>query len=185
MVTSGAVSAGGATIAAGTPTALTGDVTLINTAAERATVIVALVGPTLGDVASPEPTTLPPPATRWHRPQSARRDLAAAPGGHRTPGSHRPRDDDGTGARDDSRAEPEPEPEPEPDPTLDSDGDGLRDTDEAGFGSDPFDPDTDNDGLNDGADRGNGCSPTSYDTDGDGFSDGSEFNAGTNCAIAD
>lgn len=167
VVTAGAVSAGGTSVGAGSSTSVTGAVTLINTSAEPATVFVVVIGPALGDGASEAPTTSAPVVTGG--PAATSPPPTAAP----------PTDAPAT-----TEAAPATEPEPEPDPMADSDGDGLLDSDEASFGSDPFDPDTDNDGLNDGADRANGCSPTSYDTDGDGFSDGSEVNAGTNCAVA-
>lgn len=58
---------------------------------------------------------------------------------------------------------------------LDSDGDGLTDEEEAGLGTDPFNPDSDADGLSDGEEVNTyGTDPLNGDTDGDGFSDGYE-----------
>jgi hypothetical protein len=174
VVTAGEVSAGGVPVTAGSSTAITGDVTLINTAGQPATVFVAVIGATLGDVAEPAATA--PTDTQ----------APAATNAPAAPPAPAPEDPPATDAPPETEPAPpatEPEPEPELDPMGDADGDGLLNSDEAGFGSDPFDSDTDNDGLTDGVDRGNGCNPTSYDTDGDGFSDGSEVNAGTNCAV--
>jgi hypothetical protein len=65
---------------------------------------------------------------------------------------------------------------------MDSDGDGLSDTDEAIYGTDPFDADTDDDGLFDGTEvdmaMGTGCpNPLYADSDGDGLADGVEVSA--------
>lgn len=177
VVTAGAVTTAGSEIPAGSSAVLTGDVTLINTAGGTATVLVALVGPSLDAGPTAAPTSEAPTPDQ-------------SSGANPAPPTNPPNAPEPTEAPSPEPTDPapeptEPEPEPEPDPMLDSDFDGLTDADEAGWGTDPLDSDTDNDGLSDGADRGNGCDPTAYDTDGDGFPDGSEVNAGTNCAVAD
>jgi len=73
---------------------------------------------------------------------------------------------------------------------ADDDNDGLDDTDEPGFGTDPFNRDTDDDGLLDGTEvdtaLGSGCpDPTNPDSDGDTLSDGDEVAGGTNPCNAD
>ena len=58
---------------------------------------------------------------------------------------------------------------------LDSDGDGLTDSDEAKYGTDPFDPDSDHDGLMDGEEvHTYHTDPLNADTDYDGLKDGAE-----------
>ena len=49
VVTAGVVDAAGTTIADGSGVAMTGNITLINTSPEAATVLVAVVGPSIGD----------------------------------------------------------------------------------------------------------------------------------------
>ena len=63
LVTAGSVNAGGTTIVAGTPVALSGAITLINTEQTTALVVVAVIGPLLGagpasstTIASSEPS---------------------------------------------------------------------------------------------------------------------------------
>ena len=67
------------------------------------------------------------------------------------------------------------------DSAVDTDGDGLADWNEAGLGTDPYNPDSDGDGLSDG-DEINvyGTNPLNADTDGDGLSDGWEVAHGKN-----
>ena len=58
---------------------------------------------------------------------------------------------------------------------LDSDGDGLYDKDEAGIGTDPYNPDTDGDGLSDGDEYLKiKTDPLNPDSDLDGLKDGAE-----------
>lgn len=58
---------------------------------------------------------------------------------------------------------------------IDSDGDGLLDKDEAGIGTDPYNPDTDGDGLSDGDEvLRYKTDPLNPDTDFDGLKDGAE-----------
>lgn len=58
---------------------------------------------------------------------------------------------------------------------LDSDGDGLLDKDEAGIGTDPYNPDTDGDGLSDGDEYLKiKTDPLNPDSDFDGLKDGAE-----------
>ena len=52
IVTEGAVTTGGTTIAAGSPVALSGDITLINLAPEPAVVVAAVIGPLAGRIRS-------------------------------------------------------------------------------------------------------------------------------------
>lgn len=58
---------------------------------------------------------------------------------------------------------------------IDSDGDGLTDKEEAGIGTNPFDPDTDQDGLSDGEEvKKHRTDPLNPDSDYDGLKDGAE-----------
>lgn len=58
----------------------------------------------------------------------------------------------------------------------DIDGDGLNNTQEAGYGTDPYDPDSDNDGLTDHEEVViRGTNPLIADTDGDGLTDRDEI----------
>ncbi len=61
----------------------------------------------------------------------------------------------------------------------DDDNDGLRDIEEAGWGTDPLNPDSDGDGLTDSAEVAAGLNPLSADSDNDGFSDADELRLGT------
>lgn len=58
---------------------------------------------------------------------------------------------------------------------IDQDNDGLRDSEEAKYGTNSFSADTDNDGLTDSEEiKRYHTYPTQYDSDGDGISDGDE-----------
>jgi len=58
---------------------------------------------------------------------------------------------------------------------IDSDADGLLDSEEAGYGTDPYNPDTDGDGLLDGAEvHDHHTDPLNPDTDWDALKDGAE-----------
>ena len=66
----------------------------------------------------------------------------------------------------------------------------MSDTDEAVYGTDPFNPDTDADGSYDGTEvdiaAGSGCpDPLVVDSDGDTISDGDEIAAGTDACNVD
>jgi Bacterial TSP3 repeat len=76
----------------------------------------------------------------------------------------------------------------------DPDGDGLFDDEEAGLGTDPFNPDSDADGSEDGAEvlgadgveySGDETDPLDDDSDDDGLKDGEELAAGTDPLTAD
>jgi hypothetical protein len=61
----------------------------------------------------------------------------------------------------------------------DDDNDGIRDSDEALYGTDPLNPDSDGDGLTDGQEVAFGSDPLNPDTDGDGVADGTEVANGS------
>ena len=89
IVSQGAVVAGGTTITAGSAVALTGNITLINTAAEAAIIAVAIIGPSLasnGAIPTTTAASAPPPAApspnptpRPPRPRRRRRRRAPRP----------------------------------------------------------------------------------------------------------
>jgi hypothetical protein len=69
---------------------------------------------------------------------------------------------------------------------VDTDDDGLSDSDEAEWGTDPFNPDTDGDMLPDGEEvMAHGTDPLDPDTDHDGLMDSDELMFGTDPLIPD
>jgi hypothetical protein len=158
FVSAGEVTAGETTIATGATTSSVGDVSLVNTAAEPATVVVAIVGQSVDlSGTSPESTTTP----------LVTETIEATP--------------------DAPAPAPVPTPSAGPtttsvDPaTADIDGDGLTGADEELRGTDPGNADSDGDRLNDGFEVfESGTNPTNADTDGDETNDGDEIDAGTN-----
>ena len=207
VVTAGTVSGGGTTIADGSGVAMTGNITLINTAPEAATVLVAVVGPAVGESApAPIPITPTPPTTT---------------GG--TGGGGGDDDDDGDDGGDDggdddttttttsptTTSPTTTTTTTEPPAPVDTDSDGLTDSEEAALGTDPtnqdsdsdgipdgrevnslgsnpLDTDTDSDGLTDALEVDHSCGINQPDSDGDGLGDAFEANSGfSECALAD
>jgi hypothetical protein len=159
FVSAGQVEAAETTIAAGATTTGVGLVTLVNSAAEPATVVVAVVGPAVDLSGSSSATSALPTVA----------ESVGTIGDEPTPA-------------------PAPVPAPTAaatttvDPaTTDIDADGLTGADEELRGTDPGNADSDGDGLNDGFEVfESGTNPTNADTDGDETNDGDEIDAGTN-----
>ena len=191
VVTAGEVGAAGTTIADGSGVAMTGNITLINTSPEAATVLVAVVGPALGgaiDGALPSQT---PPTTASDGDDGG--DGRGDGGGDTTTTSSTttttttteppaPTDTDSDGLTDDEEASLGTDPN-----NQDSDGDGIPDGREVNsLGSNPLDTDTDSDGLTDALEVDHSCSVNQPDTDGDGLGDAFEANSGfSECSQSD
>ena len=159
-VTAGQVEMSDTTIPTGATATNDGDVTLLNDSAEPATVVIATIGPSVGEsgeVAAPSDAPL----------SSDAGEPAPAPAPTAPPSTAAPTTTiDAAGA--------------------DLDGDGLNGADEALRGTSPTDEDSDDDGLNDGFEVfTSGTNPTAADSDGDGANDGDELDAGTNPSADD
>jgi Bacterial TSP3 repeat len=189
VVSQGALVAGGTTIAAGAPVALTGNVTLINTAPEAAIVAVAVVGPALASngsiptattAAAPTPAAPAPNATT--APSSASTSSTTSSSTSTTTTTTPALDTDSDGLTDAQEASLGTDPN-----NADSDGDGIPDGREVNaLGSNPLDTDTDSDGLTDGLEVDHSCDVNAPDTDGDGLGDAFEANSGfSECSLAD
>ena len=196
VVSQGAVVAGGTTITAGSAVALTGNITLINTAAEAAIVAVAVIGPSLASN-GPIPTVDRRTGTAAGR-AGTDADRRAQPARPRRRRRRRPRrpsttsttttttapevDTDSDGLTDSQEASLGTDPN-----NPDSDGDGIPDGREVNaLGSNPLDTDTDSDGLTDGLEVDHSCDVNAPDTDGDGLGDAFEANSGfSECSLAD
>lgn len=194
MVTAGAVNASGTTITAGSPVALSGSITLINTGPETATVVVAVIGPVLGAVSTPTESSTPSDPSD---PGPAGPSATPPPAGPTTP-TTAPRpstttsittttvaivDSDGDGLSDGQEAN-----QLGTDPNdADTDGDGIDDGREINaIGSNPLSTDSDSDGLTDGLEIDHSCDPQDDDTDGDNLGDAFEANAGgSECSLDD
>ncbi len=208
LVTSGTVGAtsdGGAlmVLADGDAATLDGELTITNDGDEDATVVAAVIGPTLPALEqAPQPTTpvttpLPPP-----NPSGTTTPAPTTAGG--TSSTMPPGDSDGDGLSDvDETGIYGTDPN-----NPDSEGDHVMDGDEINvYGTDPLDndsdddfatdgdevnilgtnptvADTDGDGLIDSNENPHGADPNVADTDGDGFNDGTEVASGTNPADA-
>ncbi len=194
VVTAGAVDAAGTTIADGSSAAMTGTITLINTSPEVATVLVAVVGPSI-DGASNDIPTAPPPA-----PTVPTGDNGGGGGGG---------DTTTTSPTSTSTTNPTTTTTTEPPAAVDTDSDGLTDGEEVALGTDPnaqdsdsdgipdgrevnslgsnpLDTDTDSDGLTDALEVDHSCGINQPDSDGDGLGDAFEANSGfSECAVAD
>jgi hypothetical protein len=159
FVSAGQVETAETTIAAGATVTSVGDVMLVNSAAESATVVVAVVGQPVDLLGTSSETSGAPAATETIDTTAP----AAAPA-------------------------PAPAPAPTAGPTTtvdpataDVDGDGLTGADEELRGTDPGNADRDGDRLNDGFEVfESGTNPTNADSDGDETNDGDEIDAGTN-----
>jgi hypothetical protein len=156
-VSAGQVEAAETTIATGATVTSVGDVSVVNSSAEPATVVVAIVGPLVDLTGATSETTGAPAATETIETTAD----APAPA-------------------------PAPAPTAGPTTTVDAatadiDGDGLTGADEELRGTDPANADSDGDRLNDGFEVfESGTNPTNADTDGDETYDGDEIDAGTN-----
>lgn len=156
VVTAGTVTIGTETVAAGATLAQAGDLTVINTSQEPATVLAAVVGPAIDGGDGAGPTTLP------------QADIPGAPGGGPEPTSP---DAPTTTAPETTTTSTTTEP-PAP---VDTDSDGLSDTDETALGTDPNNGDSDGDGVPDGREvNALGSNPLDTDTDSDGLTDALE-----------
>jgi hypothetical protein len=170
LVTAGSVTGSdGAAIGSGASANFTGDIALTNSAAEPATILVAVIGPVLSPGQGSAPTT------------TAAGTPTTAPSG---PGATQPSGPDTTQA-----------PPTTLDPMGDPDGDGLLSGDETGvWNTKPNDPDSDNDGYTDYAEvidfqtnpnnpNDKPSTPTTTqappDNDGDGLTNAEEQQLGT------
>jgi hypothetical protein len=150
LVTAGALDDDGTTLESGSATLVAGGHSLVNRAeADPATVVVALIGPTL--------TTATPTSVTTSTAASA--VATTVPSGTNAPTTAPPM------ATTTVAQAP-----------VDSDDDGLTDVEEANLGTNPNDQDSDDDGLNDGREHFDiGTDPADPDSDGDGRSDGGEM----------
>lgn len=197
VVTAGSVTIGDATVAAGSTAAEVGDITIINTSPETATVLATVVGPRIDGTA--DAATEVPPATGTLSPQPGG---TASPGGSTgtTATTEPPTTTTTTSTTTTTTEAPAP---------VDTDSDGLSDTDEAALGTDPnnqdsdgdgipdgrevnalgsnpLDTDTDSDGLTDALEVDHSCGINTPDSDGDGLGDAFEANSGfSECSLAD
>ena len=184
VVTAGAVDSAGTTIADGAAVAMVGNITLINTSPEAATVLVAVVGPSIGpaiDGASlPQtPSTTTSAGGGDDGPTTSSTSTTTTTTTTEPPA---PTDTDSDGLTDDDETSLGTDPN-----NQDSDGDGIPDgTEVNSLGSNPLDTDTDSDGLTDALEVDHSCNVNQPDTDGDGLGDAFEANSGfSECSIAD
>ena len=179
LVTSGSVTdAAGAALSSGASSNFSGAIALTNSAAEPATILVAVIGPVLsaGQGSAPTTTVAGMPTTQPGGPGTTQ------PGG---PGTTQPGGPDTTQA-----------PPTTLDPMSDADGDGLLNGDETGvWNTNPNDADSDNDGYSDYSEvidfQTNPNNPNDTpnvpttteappDNDGDGLTNAEEQQLGTN-----
>jgi hypothetical protein len=161
VVTGGAVDAGGTAIADGTGIAMTGNITLINTAPEAATVLVAVVGPSVGTAIDGAPIPQDPV------PSATGADTDGEGGGDDDATTTSPSTTSASTTTTTTTTAP-------PTPT-DTDSDGLTDSVESNLGTDPNSQDSDSDGIPDGTEVNSlGSNPLDTDTDSDGLTDALE-----------
>ena len=189
VVTAGAVDSAGTTIADGSSVAMTGNITLINTSPEAATVLVAVVGPSIGaaiDGALPQTQTPSTTASGGDGGGGDGGDASTTTSSSTTttttsePAAPTDTDSDGLTDVDEAGLGTDPN-------NQDSDGDGIPDGREVNsLGSNPLDTDTDSDGLTDALEVDHSCGINQPDTDGDGLGDAFEANSGfSECSVAD
>ena len=174
VVITGTVTAGGATVGAGSTAMLTGDLTLINTSPETAIVAVVVIGPLLSGPELPAEATQPPaPESTGNAPAPPQSPPPTnAPAAVTTTTTTQPADPDTDG---DGLTDSEEVADGTDINNVDTDFDGLNDFEEQEHGTDPLDSDTDNDELGDGYEVNSaGSEPTRPDTDGDGLQDNVE-----------
>lgn len=167
-----AVQANGIAVAAGSAVSFAGELTVVNPGDAPAVVLIAVVGPMVGEpgATAPQATTPPPPPSTTPPPPPSTKPTPP-------PTTIDPTlDTDGDGLTDAKELAIGTNPN-----KFDTDGDGLPDGDDLNtWHCNPRKKDSDGDGLNDyqeAIDYGLKCKVA--DTDGDGFKDGAEIAAGT------
>ena len=191
VVTAGEVDAAGTTIADGSSVAMTGNITLINTSPAAATVLVAVVGPSIGGAIDGALPQQAPSATVSDGGDDGNdggddgtttTSTSTSTTTTTTTQPPAPTDTDSDGLTDDDEASLGTDPN-----NHDSDGDGIPDGREVNaLGSNPLDTDTDSDGLTDALEVDHSCGINQTDTDGDGLGDAFEANSGfSECSLSD
>lgn len=162
--------AGSTDLSAGASGTFDGNLTLVNTGTDPATVIAAVIGAIIqtAPIAAPTTTTTAGPAGAPSSPDTPdpTSPAAASPDGpSNPPGASTPT------APTTTTTSTTP-------PDADTDGDGITDADERAAGTDPNNPDTDGDTLTDGEEADLILNPFNPDTDGDTIPDAQELAIG-------
>jgi hypothetical protein len=188
-------------LAAGEAATLDGDLTITNEGEEATTVVAAVIGAIVPELAASPEVVNPPPPPNTNQTTTG---TSATTTTRAEATTTMPTDSDGDGLADidemNTYGTDPNNPDTEGDHLTDgdeilvhgtdpldnnSDDDGLTDGDEINIThTNPKDQDTDDDGLMDDDEHPAGADPNKPDTDGDGFNDGTEVASGTNPADA-